>query len=646
MPQGGQDIVSPALMLKNGVAFDAQNWECNLEAGYARTSGYDKYVNGKTASEMIFRVAVISVANGELFSGETLLGATSGATMIFGVRYDGLDSQVISAGMTNIAVYVTDVQGLFVAGEALNRESGVSASTIYLDLVPTYPEEGTAEDNENARARAETAMRAYMDKPGSGIFNYSILNIELTQGPILGVFVLNDIPYTVRARNPALTTTGDTNAVFVRPARPVGSVNRYWEVATDQPLIPTDGANFEFVASNFAAPANPKVIFGVSGTAKAFYYTGSSFGFLSTGMADDRPSHIAIHDQRIWLSFKGSLQFSSLKDSSALGTPAFPHVAWDVNIGADELTFGSDITGLLSITGSENKSALLVSTEDQLFIVYGAGTYKVVAFSENTGALPKTIQWMGQPIFQNLFGLTVLSTSDRFGGFVENAISGPVKTFMDARRGRATAAIICRDKNQYRIFFDDYTALYVTFRDGAPIGMFIQKLKHKVTCAWSCKLSDNTELMLIGTQDGGLYKLDVGTSFAGETIAHHIRFAFNQLKSPRVEKHFKRTLVEASSDGYAKIHVGYDLDYGGNRRDVSEETTIESPDFNSGGFWDEGNWDVGYWDGSSATPFVIDTPGTGGNYSLRLRGDDAISRPVTVTGVLIDYTIRRPKRGL
>ena len=634
VPQGGQDSVSPALLLKNGVAFDAQNWECAL-AGYSRSGGYDKFVNGKTPSEMGFKVAVVSVVTGQIFSGETLTGATSGATMIFGVRYEGTTPQFVTAGMTNVAVYVTDINGLFVAGETLIRKAGLSPATIYLEASPGAVDEGTALEIEEARATAEAAMRAYMDKPGSGIFStYLITN--LTRGATLGVFVLSDIPYVVRAKNPALTLAGDTNAVFIRPATPDDSANRYWEVATDQSLIPTDGANFEFVLSNFAGPSGPKVVYGVSGTYKAFVYTGAAFSFITTGMADDRPSHLAVHGNRLWLSFKGSLQYSALNNP----------LTWSPVVGAGEMAMGSDITGLLSITGSENKTALLVSTEDKLFIVYGSGVsdFQLVPFSDNTGALPKTLQWMGQPIFQNIFGLTQMTTSSAFGGFRENTISAPVKTYLDARRGAATASMICRDKDQYRIFFGD-TALYVTFRNGAPIGMFTQKLKHRVTCAWSCVLSDNSELLLIGTEDGGLYKMDVGTSFAGETIPHHIRLAYNHFRSPRIEKHFKRTIIEARSEGYAKIMVGYDLDYGGNRREVSDATAIESPDFGSSGFWDDGTWDVGYWDGATSSPHIIDTPGTGGNFSIRFQGDDAISRPVNVTGVTIDYTVRRAKRG-
>ena len=220
VPQGGQDIVSPPLLLRNGVAFDAQNWECSLEAGYSRIAGYDKYVNGKTASEMDFRVAVISLATGFIVSGETLTGSTSGATMIVGVLYEG--GHTFTAGMTNIAVYVTDVSGQFIAGEALERSAALSPATIYLETVPTYPATGTAQEVEEARARAESAMRAYMDKPGSGEFTTSLLT-NLTQGPILGVFVLEDVPYVVRAKNPRLTSTGDTNAVFVRPATPSDS---------------------------------------------------------------------------------------------------------------------------------------------------------------------------------------------------------------------------------------------------------------------------------------------------------------------------------------------------------------------------------------------------------------------------------------
>jgi len=643
VPNGGQNIVSPALLLPNGVAFDAQNWECNLDAGYSRIGGYDKFVSGDTPAEMAFRAATISVATGSLTSGETLTGDTSGATLVFAVSYTGDNPHLLSAGMTNVAIYVTDVAGQFVVGETLSRDPNLSPATVYMDAIPSDlgDEDSTAEEIEDLRAEAEAALRVYMDKPGSGIFTTSDLNSGLTTGPILGVFVLNDFPYVVRAKNPALTLAADTNAVFVRPATPLGDAgaNRYWEVAEDAEDIPTAGASFEFVLSNFADPAADPIIYGVSGTSKAFMYTGSAFTFITTGMADDTPSHVAVHQNRLWLSFKGSLQYCALGDPTDWTT---------LTVGAGELSIGSDITGLLSVTGASGASALLVSTADRLDIIYGASEtdFRRIELSANTGALPKTLQWIGQPVFQNIFGLTQLSTSDRFGGFEESAISAQLKPFLDARRGRATASLICRDKNQYRIFFDDRTAVYVTFREGQPAGMFTEKFKHSVTAAWSCTLSNNTELMLIGTDDGGLYKLDVGTSFAGSPVPHFIRFAFNQLKSPRIEKHFRRTLIEAESVGYARCLVGYDLDYGGSRRGVTLEETIESPSFDSGGFWDENEWDEGYWDGATSTPFVIDSPGTGGNISIRLQGEDAISRPITVTGVLIDYTVRRPKRGL
>lgn len=89
VPQGGLDLVSPPLLLQSGAAFDAQNWECSVDAGYSRIAGYDKYVNGKTASEMEFRVAVLSVTSGTIASGERLRGTGSGSSMIFAMRYDG-----------------------------------------------------------------------------------------------------------------------------------------------------------------------------------------------------------------------------------------------------------------------------------------------------------------------------------------------------------------------------------------------------------------------------------------------------------------------------------------------------------------------------------------------------------------------------
>jgi hypothetical protein len=90
------------------------------------------------------------------------------------------------------------------------------------------------------------------------------------------------------------------------------------------------------------------------------------------------------------------------------------------------------------------------------------------------------------------------------------------------------------------------------------------------------------------------------------------------------------------------IQIGYDLDYGDRSRDVTEDELVES--IEGGVLWDDGNWDQGYWDGAGRTPVRVDTPGTGSNISIRLKGDDKITSPFTLSAVIIDYIDRKHRR--
>jgi hypothetical protein len=639
VPDGGLDLVSPLLLLKPGVAFAAKNYELNVKAGVSRIGGYDTYVDGPTPSEMDFRLATINVTSGTLVSGDYVRGATSLATARFAVASDGLDSPERLKSSSQRPVYLTDVVGRFVAGEPLTHVDTTPAAVMTLVTAPEFLlPDGTDRERALARAEAEDAMRAVMDKPGSGLFSLVRGELRPATGPVLAVFFLNDQPYVIRQKNEHRNE--GLFCCILKPKTEVnGRSNREWEQVYGgwgQNLLPSPNARFEVVTSNIGDPAGPKAAWGVSGTGKAFKFDGTTLTQITTGMAVDTPSHIAIHVNRVFLSFGGSIQYSPIGDP--LGT-------WTVLTGAAEIAVGDEITGLFSLRGESERSALLISTRERLWVLYGNSQdeFQLVPFSDSTGALEGTFARLTQPIFQNAFGLTSLSATQRFGGFEDSIFSDAIKPFINARRGSANCAMACRNKNQYRLFFDDGTAVYATFRGAQFAGLFTQRFRHTVTACVSHVMADNTELMLVGTEDGSLFKLDAGRTFAGKPIDHYVRFAFNHIGSPRMQKHFLRAVVEVQASGFMDVLAGYDLDYGGVSRDVTEEETLTS-DY-AGGTWDVGNWDVGYWDAATSEPMTVDTPGSGVNFSLRLRGEDRITDPFTIPAVLIDYVRRKKRRG-
>ena len=83
-----------------------------------------------------------------------------------------------------------------------------------------------------------------------------------------------------------------------------------------------------------------------------------------------------------------------------------------------------------------------------------------------------------------------------------------------------------------------------------------------VRCMTTATLSTGEEVTYFGSDDGYIYRDNIGTSFDGSTIPAWIRPAFNNLKSPRLRKRFRRAVFEVKAEGYAQVNVSYDLGYG------------------------------------------------------------------------------------
>lgn len=652
-PAGGLDIVTPPFLVRNGVAISALNMEVDLEAGYSRIGGYDRYVNGLTASQLTVQVAVVNrdQMGTAAFTGVDLVGQTSGAIMKFATMVSPSPEfpDYLTTSGNDTPIYVSAVSGTPILGELLTVDDSTFVYGVYVLVALPVPLSGTTpEERAASRFVAETTMRDAWKKPG---YN---LGPSIT-GSILGLFVLNDTPVAIKGSYDTAACVffeGNASVPFL--------TNRQWVVTNfNAPLpngtgynlstissIPWGFAKFEFVVdelgSSSAVGATTDRAFGVSGTSRAFIYYNGTLDFITTGMARDVPEHLAVHRSRLFLSFGSSLQYSQAGDPKS----------WTPVLGAGEINTGSPITGLLSLTGESEASALLVSTEDRLFILYGDSdsNFQLVPFAEDTGALPGTLRWMGMAMFQNAFGLTSMSASRSFGGFENSTFSGSVKPFVDARRGKAVTSMICRNKNQYRIFFNDGSGLYCTFKNGKPAGIFPVQFGHTVTCSWSCVskgrggIDVGEELMLIGTADGEVLRLDVGWSFNGGAIPWSLRLAFNHLRSPRLLKHFIRTAIEIQTAGYLKIQAGYDLDYRSTERSVTNDTTVYAPETGSNQYWQDAQWNQGRYDVTTVEPTTLDTPGSGVNFSLRMQGNDATTQPWTLTGVLINYVLRRLKR--
>lgn len=666
---GGLDQVSPPLALKPGFVRDALNWECHVNGGYTSIKGYERFDGQDRPSEAAYTVLPASIT-AAVSIGDTLTGATSSAT-----------ATIAAIGEDNSYFVLTKVSGDYQDGETLT----VSAATV-----------ATATDDPVELGASTERLNAQYLNAAADIYRADITAVP-GSGDVLGVFAYSDVVYAFRANVGATavnlyksTTSGWAQVnYYYELAFTAGGTSEYEEgdtvsqggvTATVKRVVLTSGSwassnaagrliitapsggnfaagaiagggaatasgaqtaitfatggRFETVQHNFGGAVNQRRVYGCDGANRAWEFDGDVLVPISTGMAVDTPSFIAVHKKHLFLGFGASLQHSGI------GAP----YVFTVVTGASELAMGDTITGLLSMAGNETTGALLITTRNGLYILYGSSSadWNLGEYSLEAGAYAYTLQQITIALMLDDIGVTSLATSANYGNFAHSALSARVKTFINERKGRAQASCTVRDKNQYRLFFNDRYALYITMAGAKVLGMMPVLLNDEVTCIWSGEFSDGTERIFFGSSDGVVYEMDAGTSFDGDDIETTLVTAFHHSGSPRQNKRYRYASLEASGTGYAEFEFTYELGY--QDEDIPTPDVVTSVGSPSSDAWDQGTWDSGYWDGRSLLPTEFRLDGTAVNIAYRIRQRSDFCSPLTLSSVMTSYSQRRMRR--
>lgn len=667
---GGLDLVTAPLARKPGVARVAQNFEAEILGGYRRVAGYERFdgrVKPSDASYSIISATITTVPA----LGDTLTGATSAATGIIIALPGG-------------SFVITKVTGTFVNGENLN----VGGPTIAVATSAAIPESASTRKL-HAQYKNLAADKYRAD-----------ITVVTGESRILGGFWLNDVCYAFRNNvgstaaalfkstaggwsavalgrkllwttagagaqindNDTVTgaTSGATGVVkramlesgtwvtgsgklvfasitgaFVNGENiQVGGVTKVVSNGADSAITLLPSGRYECLKENFGGATITKRVYGVDGVNPGFEFDGTTFCPIKTGMASDTPSHVIAHKKHLVFAFGSSLQHSGI------GTPYM----WTVLSGATELAMGDTITGFAEQSGSADGGALAVFTRNRLSILYGssASDWNLVAFRDELGAYEHTIQDIGFSVFLDDRGVTDIRTSQAFGNFSHNALSEQVRTLINTSRTLAVASSISRDRNQYRLYFSDGTALYFTVAGSKVVGIMPIRFTNVVRCVWTSEKNDGSEVMFFGSDSGYVFQMDKGTSHDGADIEYFLELAYNFCGSPRVQKVFRDVMLEVSGTGYAEFYAGFSLGYG-SADIVQPLEQIATADF-SDLQWDSFTWDQFYWDGETLAPSVLKMGGEAVNYSLTFRGTSDYFEPFTLTGAITQYTPRRRMR--
>lgn len=394
----------------------------------------------------------------------------------------------------------------------------------------------------------------------------------------------------------------------------------------------------EFCNINFTGAATGQKMYGVDGVNPAFEFDGTNYVPLHTGSVPDQPSHIINFKEMLWLSIAGNLIIG------ALGNP----YNWDAINGAGDIGIGDIITGFMPNGGTYiTGSTMSIFTTTHLYTMYGSSTanFNLITSIWDMGYAPYTIQAVSNDTYGwTSRGVQALITTLTFGDFDYNSISHEIQTLINSKQGMAVASNSLHAKDQYRVYFSDGTALAVGLTGDKPNG--IMPLNYGLTISSICTdnlMNGGAEVTYFGSTNGFVYQDNIGTSQDGQPITAWLRLAFNNSKSPRVRKKYRRAIFEGVVAAYTQLNMSYDLGYG--NPDVQpSEPNADTVLTGAGGYWDQFTWDQFNWDSQIIMSPNFAINGTEKNISFLLYSSYAQYQSHTVQGVTLIYSPRRMER--
>lgn len=666
--RGGLNLVTPPLSMPDGMCRDALNFEADVDGGYRRVAGYERFDGRPAPSSASYKLIYVTFS-AAVNVGDTITGATSLATGVV-------------VAVTDQYIVFTKSTGNFQVGENIEVSSVVKAVASDAAI-----EGGAPTQLLNAQYRnlaADEYRNDIQAVPGSG----SILGVHRYNGKVYAFrnnvgataaemyesstsgWVKVELGYEIEFSNASVSladaevlTQGGVTATINRVVMETGTLLSGTNTGRLIITLPAGGnfaagaattsgggsltlggaetaitmapfGRYEIINQNFGGLAGAIKMYGVSGVHRAFEFDGTVYVPIRTGMTIDTPKHVIAHLNYLFLSFDGSAQYSGV------GEP----YRWTLLSGAGEIAMGDTITGFLSLVGSNLTASLAVFTTNKTSILYGSSDadFNLVTYSFEAGAFAYTMQNIGQGYALDSLGIRQLAASQDFGNFSSAQVSKIIRPYIERKVTLSIGSCIARLRNQYRLFFSDGTGLHVTFDNGKIIGIMPVQLAHVMNVFASFESNSGEEFIYAGDTSGYVYRMEKGTSYDGEPIISYLNLAFSYMKNPRQRKRFRKAVYEITGGNYAEVEATYELGYGTSEIDQGITTNLATPFGNV--FWDSFVWDSFFWDGRTLLPTEQDLTGTAENISLIIRSSSDYFEPFVMNSVIIQFTGRRQLR--
>lgn len=566
-----------------------------------------------------------------------------------------------AASYANGQVYTTANSGLVWSGDATKDLKFVvysGGNTAGTGLVRFYTETGVRQllakigtslyrGNDSTGALTATTLGSGASLTSANIIDWTVLNDTLlitdddhNIQKYRGSTNANYSTGTITATNGDATVTGSGTSWATPTNCEVGEYIQLPDGKWYKVIAVTDDTHLE-IEINYQGSTLGAQSYKISpwGEVKGQLNTATA----STNLVVPNPKFIATHANRVWALDGNSLYFSTLDTS--VDEECFNDFDTSNNAGQINISFskGDVGTGLYSLNGY-----LYIFSRNSIWELLGTSpnNFDLRNVSNEIGMIDKRtlVEYNSQLIFLSDKGIYIFD-----GANLTNISENVVNNLIDSWANKSSASATLW-KNNYIIAYtaegDSYNseALFYDMKRGV-FGK-IEGLFANVWSRWEGG-SDTGQIYFISSNQGSIYKWDIGTNDDGYEIETRYKtpsiswgqnFGFGTAKvSGTDNKTIKKVYLQQVAEGHWSMDCTM-------YQDLSSSGTISQVDLDSGSnsLWDVSEWDVDSWssEGTLITSRIAEFQGTVKYASFEFK-QIGLNQGMEILGVTTSVRVRR-----
>lgn len=680
---GGLDITTPPVLIPAGSLIAGVNFVAKPHGGYERIAGYERFDGSLSPSESKYFSVIVDQ---EIVNAPSSAAVGPDTFTVLGVDGDevflyGKPSVSVKIGATitlNTRAY-TILEVVVSGAQSLKRHAELrhAAAELRRQQVAEVPGVGVvlgAIESPTGgvvafRADPSGAIKAYRSSSSGWIsvpfatqlrFKNGSVEIKVgdtitggTSGATATVKEVIVVTGAFNATTPAsgvLVLSNVTGTFQDGESLLVSSTSR--SVAVGSQYIPAlpPALDLNWVMYNFTGRDGGDVVYFIDGNTDVLYrYDGTNIVGVSLGLSDSAAlSQINAYKGRLYLSAAASLFISA---------PGYPF-KYDAVDGAAEIAVGSEVTNVVVARGGQTSSAIVVTTDRSINVLYGdsEADWQLQSLSSDIGAIKNTACLVnGDVLFAANSGIFSVQAVNQYGNFAVNSVAQKVSTLYKELRPLIKRANVRADASEYRLYCSDGRVLVATqtstVTDSGAVNkslvFSVVSFRDYETNSFVfndvCKTVDSTgaERFFVSS-DRYVYEIDRGTSFDGRPIFAFLVTAFFHNNLVSVRKRYKRVIIAIKSNKYSEGSVMYDVSPSAYDGGMSRDLILSA--YPQGTWYDVSEYGSFVWSAGIAPEYKLDTPGTGKAMSLMVKSVSSISDPFVVQSFTVTYMVGRLER--